>query len=291
MTLGSLFSGAGLGDLGWMMAGFDIKWQVEVDPYCRKILDLRFPETTKYGDVKTFNGTKAEPVDIVAGGFPCQPFSIAGKQRGDKDDRNLWPEMLRVVKEIRPAWVVGENVSGIVPIYLDTILADLESVGYATRTFVFPAHALGANHRRERIWVVGYASEFRRIRHRKFEERQQCHEWRETFGVSRTDGENMANPKSNGREYSVDGASEKDSRERINKQSIARTSICSINWCRKYQEWGTTQSGICGVTHVRTNRVDRLKALGNGQVVAATCFIGTIIMEFERMNNASGFSI
>ncbi len=101
MRLGSLFSVAGLGDLGWMMAGFEIQWQVEIDKYCQKVLDLRFPESDKYYDIRQFKPKEAKPVDIVAGGFPCQPFSVAGKQEGDQDDRNLWPEMFRIIKEIR----------------------------------------------------------------------------------------------------------------------------------------------------------------------------------------------
>ena len=144
-----------------MAAGIEIAGQVEVDEYCQKILALRYPDSIKWRDVKSVTGKeikeKCGTVDIVAGGFPCQPFSVAGNQRGDQDDRNLWPEMLRIIKEVRPAWVVGENVSGIIPLYLDNVLADLEGAGYACRTFVFPAHALGARHRRERIWVVGYA--------------------------------------------------------------------------------------------------------------------------------------
>ena len=141
------------------MAGMDIRWQIEVDPFCQKVLDLRFPESKKYTDIRSVNGAELEPVDIVAGGFPCQPFRVAGEQRGDQEDRNHWPEMRRIITQVRPNWVVGENVSGLIPLYLDTVLADLESEGYACRTFVFPAHALGAWHRRDRIWIVGYSGE------------------------------------------------------------------------------------------------------------------------------------
>ena len=102
------------------------------------------------------------PVDLICGGFPCQPYSVAGKRRGAEDDRNLWPEFLRIVRELRPAWVVGENVPGIVPMYLDTVLADLEGEAYTCWTFNIPACAFDAPHRRERIFVVAHAESYLR---------------------------------------------------------------------------------------------------------------------------------
>ncbi len=93
----------------------------------------------------------------MAGGFPCQPFSVAGKQRGNQDDRNLWPEMLRVIKQARPPWVICENVTGHIRLGLDRVLLDLESESYTTRTFIIPALAVGANHNRERVWIVAYS--------------------------------------------------------------------------------------------------------------------------------------
>lgn len=154
MKVGSLFSGGGLGDFGFMAAGMEIAWQCEIDEYCQKILALRYPESKKYRDIKTLKGADLEPVDIVAGGFPCQPFSVAGNQRGNKDDRYLWPEMLRIIQEVKPTWVVGENVSGFVDMALDDVLTDLERIGYETTAFIFSAHAVGAWHKRERIWIV-----------------------------------------------------------------------------------------------------------------------------------------
>ena len=157
MKLGSLFSGGGLGDFGFMAAGFDIRWQVEIDEYCQKILALRYPESEKYRDIKTLRGSELEKVDIITGGFPCQPFSVAGRQKGKDDNRYLWPEMLRVIDEVRPRWVVGENVPGIINLALDTVCADLESKGYEVWPIVFPSHALGAWHKRDRLWIVCHA--------------------------------------------------------------------------------------------------------------------------------------
>jgi DNA (cytosine-5)-methyltransferase 1 len=161
MKLGSLFSGGGLGDFGFMAAGMEIAWQCEIDEYCQKILALRYPESKKYRDIKILKGAELEPVDIITGGFPCQPFSVAGQQMGKSDDRHLWPEMFRIIQECKPSWVVGENVSGFVDMALDDVLANLESAGYEVGTVIFPAHALGAWHRRERVWIVGYAEHLR----------------------------------------------------------------------------------------------------------------------------------
>ena len=153
MKLGSLFSGGALGDFGFLAAGFDIRWQVEIDPYCQKILALRYPESKKYHDIKTLQGKELEAVDIITGGFPCQPFSVAGKRKGQDDNRYLWPEMLRVIKECRPRWVVGENVPGIVNMAHDIVCSDSEMQGYEVWPIIFPAHALGAWHKRDRIWI------------------------------------------------------------------------------------------------------------------------------------------
>lgn len=291
MKLGSLFSGAGLGDLGWMMAGFEIAWQVEIDKYCQKILDLRFPESTKYHDIKTLKGCEVEPVDIVAGGFPCQPFSVAGKQGGDQDDRNLWPQMLRVIKEVRPTWVVGENVSGLIPIYLDTVLNGLESEGYSTRTFVFPAHSLGANHRRERIWVVGYSA-------RKGLERNARPKLsRESKGLTMP-GQNVANPAQDSRRI-CNGNSQNDVADTESKTSMRGNREFQRNSKEKrfgsdnrkgtscFSRWWKTEPSVGRVVDGMPHRVDRLKALGNGQVVSCTAFIGQQIMEFERLKNES----
>jgi DNA (cytosine-5)-methyltransferase 1 len=108
------------------------------------------------GNIFDFDGTRYRGgVDLLTGGFPCQPFSVAGKRRGAADDRHLWPEMLRVIGEARPAWVLGENVPGIIPMELDNVLSALEAIGYACRSFVIPACAVDARHRRDRLWIVG----------------------------------------------------------------------------------------------------------------------------------------
>lgn len=159
----SLFSGIGGLDLAAEWAGIESVGQCEWADYPTKVLEKHWPDVPRWRDIRTLTGddfyakTGRRTVDVISGGFPCQPFSVAGKQRGKEDDRYLWPEMVRVIAELRPTWVVGENVAGIVNMALDDVLSDLEREGYATRTFLFPAHAVGAPHRRYRTAIVGYS--------------------------------------------------------------------------------------------------------------------------------------
>lgn len=161
----SLFSGIGGLDLAAELAGIKTVGQCEWADYPAKVLEKHWPGVSRWKDIRTLTGegfyerTGLRTVDVVSGGFPCQPFSVAGKQRGKEDDRFLWPEMVRVVEELRPAWVVGENVAGIVRLALSDILSDLESCGggYDTRAFLIPACGVGARHRRYRVAIVGHA--------------------------------------------------------------------------------------------------------------------------------------
>lgn len=149
----SLFSGIGGLDLAAEWAGFRTVAFVERDKYCQRVLAKHWPEVPIFGDVCTFDASGYGPT-VISGGFPCQPFSVAGKRLGEDDHRALWPEYLRIIKECRPAWVVGENVAGIIDMALDNVLADLEGVGYSARAFDIPACAVGADHQRRRIFIV-----------------------------------------------------------------------------------------------------------------------------------------
>lgn len=165
---GSLFSGIGGFDLAAQWMGWENVFQVEIDSFCQQVLAKNFPEVERHGDIKTFDGTKYRgAVDIISGGFPCQPFSTAGKRKGTKDDRYLWPEMLRVIREVQPTYVVGENVYGLVNwsggLVFEQVCADLENKGYQVQPVILPACAVNAPHRRDRVWFVAYSASLRRI--------------------------------------------------------------------------------------------------------------------------------
>ena len=150
-----LFSGIGGFSLGLeATGGFETAAFCEIDPYCRSVLKKHWPGVPIFEDIRKLKGTDIGTVDIITGGYPCQPFSVAGKQKGVEDKRHLWPEYFRIIKECRPTWVIGENVGGHIKLGLDSVIEDLESEGYAARTFSISASSVGANHQRERIWIV-----------------------------------------------------------------------------------------------------------------------------------------
>jgi len=163
-----LFSGIGGFSLGLEATGyFETVAFCDFDPYCQKVLRKHWPWVTIYDDVKELNSERLSSnghtkIDIITGGYPCQPFSIAGRQKGEQDPRHVWPEMFRLVKELRPTWVIGENVSGHIKLGLDTVLENLESEGYSARAFSISASSIGANHQRERVWIIANSSEFGR---------------------------------------------------------------------------------------------------------------------------------
>ena len=158
----SLFTGIGGIDLAAEWAGFKTIGQVEKDAYAREILEKHWPGVHKWKDILWFYATDfrgktgCQRPTLITGGFPCQPFSCAGNQEGTGDDRYLWPEMFRIVQELRPSWVLGENVAGIFNLALDDVLADLEDTEYTARAFSIPACAVGAPHERQRIFIVAH---------------------------------------------------------------------------------------------------------------------------------------
>jgi len=296
----SLFSGIGGLDLAAEWAGFESVGQCEWADYPTKVLEKHWPDVPRWRDIRTLNGesfyerTNRRTVDVISGGFPCQPFSVAGKQRGKDDDRYLWPEMVRVIKELRPTWVVGENVAGIINMALDTVLSDLEAAGYAVRTFVLPACGVNAPHQRYRTAIVGHtehnglsAAEISR----GFEKtsRRESKRKEKTGKLERTSEyrnmSNVANPASTRLER----------RSRTELQRICcGSSSCGKNAgavCNttgqglpngaekplgKYREkqepkrsdWWAAEPGVGRVANGIPHRVDRIKCLGNAVVPA-----------------------
>ena len=149
-----LFSGIGGFALAAGWAGFETIGFCDNEPYAQAVLKKHWPNVPIHGDIKTLDGTAYRGVTLLTGGFPCQPFSNAGKRRGKDDDRYLWPQMLRVIQEARPDWIVGENVVGIIGLALDQVCSDLEAEGYEVEPIIIPACGVDAPHRRNRVWVV-----------------------------------------------------------------------------------------------------------------------------------------
>lgn len=163
-----LFAGIGGIALAEQMAGINVIGLSEIEDFPCKVLQKNFPTIPILRDVRKINkqslrsaGIDPKTINIISGGFPCQPFSVAGKRKGKKDDRDLWPEMFRIIKEIRPSWVVGENVANFANMELDRTLSNLEGEGYETRSFILPACAVGAPHQRYRIFIVANSIGFR----------------------------------------------------------------------------------------------------------------------------------
>jgi len=154
----SLFSGIGGLDLAAEWAGFKTVAFCERDPFCQKVLAKHWPGVKIYDDVRTLDTSELPRIELLHGGYPCQPFSTAGNRRGEADERHMWPHMLRVVRELKPRWVVGENVKGHITLGLDTVCNDLEAEGYTVRAVCVPACAIGAVHRRERVFVLAHAA-------------------------------------------------------------------------------------------------------------------------------------
>lgn len=278
----SLFSGIGGLDLAAEMAGFRTVGQCEWADYPTKVLEKHWPDVPRWRDIRTLTGesfyeqTGLRTVDVISGGFPCQPFSVAGKRRGKEDDRYLWPEMLRVISEIRPAWVVGENVAGIVSMALDQVLSDLESIGYACQSFVIPACAVDAPHRRDRVAIVGRNAN----RGNEQTERQIC-AWKDTKpggsgdDVADTSGKGLQGRKfcgtpDKGWQTKPCGSVSQCCEDVSYAKSTKRPSSRAEAWKRRPKSgcsgWWTAEPDVGRVAHGVPHRVDRLRCLGNAVV-------------------------
>lgn len=279
MKHGSLFSGIGGFDLAAQWMGWENVFQVEWDKYCQRVLEKNFPNVKRYGDIKEFDGTKYRGlVDIISGGFPCQPFSHAGKRKGQTDDRYLWPEMLRVIGEIKPSYIVGENVNGLVSMAngetLGRILSDMEGEGYQTEQFIIPACGVGMWHRRDRIWIIAYYESKRagRIQNQSKEEGTQnsielsgklCRVLSNTNGIRGKTG---------------------ISRQEQGQEGITR--VINNSSCKAGGKniWSIEPS-VGRVANGIPHRVDRLKGLGNAIVPQVAYQIFKAIEEFAISEN------
>jgi DNA (cytosine-5)-methyltransferase 1 len=251
VTVGSLFAGIGGFDLGLERAGMEIKWQVEIDPFCRAVLEKHWPGVKRLSDIREAVGYRRdvygyidshamryllEPVDLICGGFPCQDISVAGRGAGLAGERSgLWSEYLRLIRELRPRYVVVENVPGLLGRGLGDVLGGLAESGYDAEWDCVPAASVGAKHLRDRVWIVAYPHGPRS------QERQV---------LQRLPGEE--------RRYG-------------DRQNAA------------VGAWWATESNVVRVVHGLPGRVDRIRALGNSVVPQIAEWIGRRILEAEAV--------
>lgn len=264
----SLFSGIGGLDLAAEWAGFRTVGQCEWADYPQAILQKHWPDVPKWRDIRTltkesfYERTGLGTVDVVSGGFPFQPFSVAGKQKGKEDDRYLWPEMLRVIRELAPRWVVGENVPGILRIAGADVVQDLECEGYNVVVFDFEAAAVGAPHRRERVAFVGYAEE---------------------SGVEGLCKRITSVQSERSREGQLDSARVPlDADTKGTKLQGKRTTSWGWRTEPRCSGWWAVEPDVGRVAHGVPNRVDRLKCLGNAVVPQQFYPIFRAVMDVEQ---------
>lgn len=263
ITHGSLFSGIGGPDFAAKKLGWRNVFQVEKDEWCRKVLEKNFPNTKRYTDIKEFKADKYNgTIDVISGGFPCQPFSNAGKRRGKDDDRYLWPEMFRIIKEIKPTYAVCENVTGIINLELDKVLSDLEIEGYTTETFIIPACAKNAWHRRDRVWIIAYDESRINSKYIIEKDQRQIQE----FGESISNG-NVFSYENDFKESSVfSNTIGLRLQQGSNKQKYTQEKhFGKTDPIFNGKNW-EAEPGVDRVVHGVPNWVDRIRGLGNAIV-------------------------
>ena len=281
MKLLDLFSGIGGFSLG-MEATKKIKTIAfcEKDEFCRKVLKKHWSNIKQYNDIRSING-KEIAADIVSGGFPCQPFSVAGKRKGTEDDRYLWDEMLRVITEVKPRWVVGENVQGIINIdnglVLRQVQTDLEAQGFQVQCFIIPASGVGAWHQRNRVWIVAYSDKFRCTQHN--ETKKEKFEWRSKTSFMSSSSQDVSN---SDKERIFSTKTTRNNGKNEKKSFNEYIGGCSSTYRGKIiQNYWATEPNVGRVAHGIPNRVDRIKSLGNAIVPQIAYEIGQAILKAE----------
>jgi len=272
VTVGSLFAGIGGFDLGFKRAGFEIKWQVEIDDYANRVLAKHWPNVKRYGDIRVIDWSTVEPVDVVCGGFPCQPHSTAGRRMASADERDLWPEYLRCIRALKPRglrWVVGENVAGLLSSddgrFFGGILRDLAESGFRVEWDCIPASAVGAPHQRDRVWIVADANGSGSQGWQREELRERAGE--RVIGPSRSPlaYTNRIGQRGQGRDAAIEGGDKSD-------DGIPQ----------RDDPW-SVEPNVGRVAHGVPARVDRLRGLGNAVVPQIPEWIAHRIKEAEGL--------
>jgi DNA (cytosine-5)-methyltransferase 1 len=269
-TVGSLFSGIGGLDLGLERAGMRVVWQSEIDPFACKVLKKHWPEVINHGDIKQIDWATVEPVDIICGGYPCQPFSTAGKRRGTDDPRHLWPWVRTAISELRPRYAILENVRGHLSMGGLQVVGELAEIGYDAEWRVVSAAGLGAPHRRDRIIIVAYPNNTRERTPQCNMERkdapgstERINSWNQLGRC----GEKMAEPTISRCQTPIQQA------KTIWSTDVKQSHLQE----RSDNSWWETEPDVGRVADGIPNRVDRLRGLGNAVVPQVAEYIGRLI--------------
>lgn len=276
LTLGSLFSGIGGLDLGLERAGMRVVWQVEIDPFASRVLAKHWPDVRRYRDVRECGAHNLERVDLVCGGFPCQPHSLAGKRGGSADERDLWGEFARIIRELRPGWVLAENVPGLLSSeagrFFGRVLRDLAACGYDAEWDCIPAAAVGAPHLRYRTFIVAYTR------------RERGQFGREPGDMAGTDRE------AQGKEDQRQRGGDAPSNCGADVADAMRTELAFWQDKDGLRQFAATTGGsqwavepdVGRVASRVPSRVDRLRCLGNAVVPQVAQWVAERIIECDR---------
>jgi DNA (cytosine-5)-methyltransferase 1 len=297
MRVGSLFSGIGGLDLGLERAGMRVAWQCESDPYCRRVLTRHWLEVPCYEDIRTVEWESVERVDLVCGGFPCQPVSVAGKQLAQDDERWLWPEFVRCLRVVRPRYVLVENVPGLLVRGMGDVLGDLAELGYDAEWQSLPAAAFGAPHLRWRIFIVAHSHGARRRTPEVARTERigqailgddgrgdvanagRAHGKRRQDALRRGDGSRQeASDTQSGSGGSSPLADSYDPRREQQRRIFPTPEEHPALECCG---WWSVEPDVGRVAHGVPARVDRLRALGNAVVPQVAEWIGRRILEAQ----------
>ena len=343
MTHASLFSGIGGAELAARWVGWKNVFHCEINAFGRRVIEYHFPESKSYEDVTTTDFSEYRGrIDVLTAGFPCQPFSVAGQRKGAEDNRYLWPEVVRAIREVRPTWVVGENVAGILTMVqpgeetemggqtnifgeidrkrillrqeyvVETICGDLEREGYTVQPFIIPACAVGAPHRRDRVWFVANRDS---VRFGRRQNKQEPISWSKSaanYSVSRQNGviadtkcdrsnkicENVQSEISNGKRIDSNGLQWNDTSDTNSKQLentmrswTRKSKFTNIYIQRTWQDF-PTQSPVCSGDDELSTRLDgitfskwrqeSIKAYGNAWVPQVAYEIFKAIQQAEE---------
>jgi DNA (cytosine-5)-methyltransferase 1 len=276
-----LFSGIGGFSLGLeRTGGFETIAFCEIEPFCQKILKKHWPNVPIYDDVRALDG-RTITADVICGGYPCQPFSVAGQRAGEADDRHLWPEMYRLIKSIRPRWVIAENVAGHVSMGLDAVLYDLEAANYRWWTFIIPACAVDAKHRRDRVWIVGDSQCMRELQPQGGEQDKRGRAGNTSEDVADAESEQTDRQRQRVLQPVTPQHCEDVSYSNGTQRERGRVSTGihqkypdTSEYCR----W-ETEPAVGRVANGIPSRMDRLKSLGNAVVPQIPEIIGRAILE------------